>query len=240
MLHKSYFSNTSEIQTINWTIGNNQFQGSAPIYEPGKYMVCAEITFTDNSIKNLCNELIIGYNRNETGKIETDFMQTTGALTAYLDQVNSSITAIQWFIDGNYFSSSDTLTSVLSPTSHEIKAKIQYSNGVYREKTMVIDAYNSSHTIEDFTFFESIVSGIIPQDYNIRIKLHQDGVVYESTLANNNNSTILITDLNYYGKNPNGFDVYKINATVNCKVKENGGSAEIPLQFTTIFGIEIK
>jgi len=240
VLQKSYFTNSNEIQTINWTIGNDQYQGYAPIYEPGKYMVCAEITFMDNTIKNLCNELIIGYGRSETGNISFDFDQSTDHFNAFIEPINSSIESIQWFIDDIYFTDSDTLSTNLSPTSHKISAEIHYSNGVFRKKEMILNAYDNSLSIEDFTFFENISSSIVPQDYNIRIKFQQNGVIYESTKANNSNSTILISGLSYYGKNSNGFDVYKINATVNCKVKEQGGTSEIPLNFTTVFGLEIK
>ena len=240
VLQKSSFANASEIQTINWTIGNDQYQNSAPIYEPGKYMVCAEIIFMDNTIKNLCNELIIGYDRSETGKISFDFNQATSHINAFIEPINSSIESTQWFIDGVYFNDAETLSTNVSSTSHKIRAEIHYSNGVYRKKEMVLDAYDNSKTIEDFTFFENLVPSITPQDYNIRIKFHQNGITYESIKANNSNSTILITELSYYGKNTAGFDVYKINATVNCKVKAQGGTAEIPLIFTTVFGLEIK
>ncbi len=240
VLHKSNFSNAAEIQTINWTIGNDYFQGSAPIYEAGKYMVCAEIIYLNNTVKNLCNELIIGYNREETGKITSTYNDITNELKAYIEPINSSIESIQWFIDDVYISNSDTLISTVTQNSHEIKVKIQYSNGVYREKAMIKNTYDDSQTIEDFTFFENIPAGFIAQDYNVRIKVYQNGTTYESMKANNSNSSIVITGLSYYGKNPDGFDVYKINATINCKVKENGGTTEIPLVFSTVFGIEIK
>ncbi len=240
VLHKSSFSNASEIQDINWTIGNDQFQGSAPIYRPGKYMVCAEIIFMDNTIKSLCNELIIGYNRSETGKISFNYNQSTNHLNAFIGPVNSSIESIQWFIDGDYTSDSEVLSTNVTPISHKISAEIHYSNGVYRRKEMVLDAYSNTQTIEDYTFFEDISSSIIPQDYNIQIKIQQDGIVYESIKANNTNSSILITGFSFYGKNTDGNDVYKINATVNCKVKAQDGTAEIPLNFTSVFGLEIK
>ncbi len=240
VLTKNYFSNSNEILQINWTIDNTQYQGVAPIYEPGKYNVCAEIIFLDNTVKNLCNELILGYSIHETATMSYDFDMQFNTFQAYFEPVNSTIQSVQWFIDGVYAGDTDTLYSTNLTGSHKIKGEVLFSNGVKRTKEMYFDSYNETHTIEEFTFFENLVSISNPQDYNISLKVTQNGTVYESSHANNNNSTVQITGVDYYGKNNNGNDVYKINATINCKVKEPGTSNEVPLNFTTVFGLEIK
>ena len=69
--------------------------------------------------------------------------------------------------------------------------------------------------------------------------VEKNGKKYTTETAKNEDAYLLITGLEYYGKNDAGMDVYKVSADIKAQVREVGTSNTIPMSFTTVFGIEI-
>lgn len=228
------------IEQINWFI-DGVFEGvnDVVIYEPGKYEVCAEAKFVDGTIKILCNELIVGYERSANFSIDFSIDQF-GNLESTIDNMGNDINMVNWIMDSIPMSNqSDYLQQVVSSSSHYLSAQVHFANGVVREKSAVIDGSAAARHIPDFTIFEELAPQSIPRDFNIRLKVNSSGSLYLSETANNSNSSLTITGVEYYGKNSAGNDVYKIMANVSAQVKETSSLETVPINFSASFGIEV-
>jgi len=77
------------------------------------------------------------------------------------------------------------------------------------------------------------------QDFNVCIYIQSDGVTYSSIYADNSLSTCDISNVEHYGKNAAGKNVYEVSATINAFVKSSISEKIIPVTFSTVFGLEI-
>lgn len=239
-LSKYIFSNQSAISEIEWfangaPIGSNSF---ATISEPGKYEVCAHITFVDLTTDILCDELIVGYTRSSNFTLDWD--ASSGYLNAFIDPVAGSagINDVKWFVDGNFVSSNLNYQSSIASGNHDLSAEVTFSDGSKRRKNCLVNAFDQTKNTEDFTAFELQNDSVI-QDYNVVLKINHNGQEFLSSLANNSDASLTINNVTYYGKNDAGKDVYKINADIVANVCAVGTTKQIPVSFTTNFGIEI-
>lgn len=228
------------IETIEWYVdGDHVGTNEAEINSPGKFEVCAEITYLDGEIRMLCNEMIVGYELGANCMIDFS-IGSQGGLTAAIDNMGTSLSQVIWFIDGNQVSENNLLQTNVSSGSHTLSAMVYFTNGVVREKSVLVDGSNWQHACNDFTIFEYQAPSILPRDFNVRLFIEKDGKEYSSELAENENSSIVITGLEFYDENAAGNPVYKVSATVDARVREAGSLKNIPVSFNTIFGIEIK
>lgn len=238
-LNKYAFSNQSYISEIQWfangmSIGLNE----AIINEPGRYEVCAHITYSDMTTDTLCNELILGYQR--AGNFQINHNAAAGYLDADVATIGGLTAAeVKWYLDGTYISNMNNLQTSLNTGSHLLTAEVTFSNGAKRVKNCLVNAVNQAKNIEDFTAFELQNTGNYKQDYRLVLKITKDGQEYVSDHADNDDSTIEITDVSYFGKNGSGNDVYKVTANISANVKAIGTMKHIPITLSTVFGIEI-
>ena len=240
-LSKDAFPNVDVIDHVIWTVdGGPDSLNTMTIMEPGAYQVCAQIVFFDGSSNVLCSELILGYSRHANFQIK-HFLNQNGTLSAWLEDPQIAVEKIEWFLDDTLVSEDvEFAIPQLSSVNHILRADVNFENGVKRSKKMIIDGSLSGKFIDDLTFFETGVSLPLNRDFNVRLKLEQDGVTYSSDLANNGSNTVTFSDISYYAKDANGNDVFKVKAHIVATVRDVlnvNGTKE--LEFDTTFGIAI-
>lgn len=240
-LSKDLLINSDFISYVNWSVdGGASILDSVHIHEPGKYNVCATVHYLNGSSPvNLCNEVIIGYNRYENKHINFEVNTSSSSASAWIDNFQGSIDYVDWYYDDVFYVRADSCYKQVTNQLYNLRAEVHYANGVVQTKNMVVDGSVSGRTVEDFTLFEEVSENIM-QDYNLKIALVKNGVEYYSHLADNSASEVVITSLELYGLNGQGNQVYKVEANVTCEVSDLNGSNAIPLSFTTSFGFEVK
>ncbi|MCJ8292557.1 MAG: hypothetical protein HRT58_21665 [Crocinitomicaceae bacterium] len=239
-LSKESFPNADIIDHVSWSVDGLDSLNTMTIYEPGKYQVCADIVFSDGSSNVLCSELILGYARHANFQIK-HFLNQNGTLTAWVEDPQVAVEKIKWYLDDVLISSEAELTyNQLSTENHILRADVSFENGVKRSKNMIVDGSLSGKFIDDLTFFETGTLALLHRDFNIRLKLVQDGMTFSSDQTNNSLNTVSFSDVSYYAKDANGNDVYKVKAHIVATVidvQNVNGSRQ--LEFDTTFGIAI-
>lgn len=240
VLSKDQFPNSAMIQEVEWFVdgdfvGVNYHQ----IMEPGRYEVCAKVTFMDATDSELCSELILGYSRNANCQIK-HYLNQNGVLNAWIEEQGVTVEKVRWFIENDLVSEDLTMTtSDLSADHHRIRAEVSFSNGVVRWKNMIVDGSLSGKYIDDLTFFETATLNLMNKDFNVRLRAHENGMTYDSEFTNNDMSTMTIDNIAYYGPDANGNPVYKITATVDGKVSDSQGLSVKNLSFQAVFGLAL-
>ena len=152
-----------------------------------------------------------------------------------------AVEKIKWYLDDVLISSDAELTyNQLSDENHILRADVSFENGVKRSKNMIVDGSLGGKFIDDLTFFETGTLALLHRDFNIRLKLVQDGITFSSDQTNNSLNTVSFSDVSYYAKDANGNDVYKVKAHIVATVidvQNVNGSRQ--LEFDTTFGIAI-
>ncbi len=237
-LSKDLFPNKMLIDEIKWYVdGELKGINSIPMNDPGKFNVCAAVTFIDSSSETLCNEMIVGFSKNAIGQIR-HLLTSNGHLQTWVEEGVVPLESVRWFIDGVLVSDAITLEQTITEESHLVTAEISFTNGVKRTKSIVVDGTNNGYFIDDFSFFENNSSSV-NWDFNTTISLKINGKQYYSKTAPNESSTVHITDVAYFGKNSEGKTVFKISAVVSCSLKEEGTNNVLPFSCSTVFGVEI-
>lgn len=242
VLTKDLLGNSQNIESVDWYV-NNSFAGSdeVEIHEPGKYDVCAYVTFTNQQLKVLCDEIIVGYERGASFSIN-DLSQPNQISANIVNAVGAQIIEVKWFLDEDLLPQQGQLISISAdPELHRLRAEVHFGNGVVRTRTIVVDTENGVNHIDDFSSFElPNTYGVPNQDFNIRLKIKSNGKTYRSEYADNENSSLVITGIEYYGKNAKDKDVYKVSGAVDAVVMEMASEKMVSVTFSTVFGVEIE
>ena len=237
---KNDFPNAALINQVEWSLdGNFIAVDSFNINQPGRYNVCANVEFYDGSTAMLCNDIIVGYQRSANARM-MHYLNPEGALSVWLETDNQPINKVRWFMDGIQVSDEMKLSEMIDDTMHTILAEIQFVNGTVRKKSMIVDGALSGKFVTDFTAIESQIAVLSNRDYNLRLRVFNDGKVFSSLNVDNASSVVDITEVKYYGLNNLGQEVYKIKADVIAKVSEYQGGPVKDIEFTTSFGIAIE
>ncbi|NRA13067.1 MAG: hypothetical protein HRT57_14045 [Crocinitomicaceae bacterium] len=239
VLSKYKLGSNQAIESVDWYI-NNEFAGldEVEIDEPGKYAVCAFITFTNGDFNQLCEDIIVGYERSANFTIQYDLV--AGAIEGNILAIDEDVQSVEWFVNDSAVGSNPILNQSIDSESTRLKAIVHFANGAVREKAVIIDGQDDFYSAKSFSTMEmsSPYSGS-NQDFNIRLKIKLDGKTYLSEYANNENSSLFITDVELYGPNSEGNDVYKVSGIVNAVVMEEVSQKMISVTFVTVFGVEI-
>ncbi|MFO0495217.1 MAG: hypothetical protein ACK50Y_06765 [Flavobacteriia bacterium] len=232
------FPNAEQIDEIKWYVdgvlsGINELQ----INEPGKYTICAAVTFDCGSQATLCNEMILGYSKSAVAQVR-HFIDSDGHVQAWVDASSGSIDHIQWKLDGQNVSVSNTLNCTVSPQFHTVTAVVYFQNGAVREKSALIDGQIEGNFLDDFSIFECMPS-LFYGDYSVILTMKRNGLNYSSEYADNQMSSVLVKSINYFGKNASGKPVFKISAQIDCLLGQLGTSEVVPFQGEMNFGIEV-
>lgn len=239
VLNKDLIEDLQNIHHVNWYV-NNVFAGVdvVEIQEPGRYEVCASVTFNDLSSASYCNELIIGYEEGANCSIHSN-VSVAGDLICSVVNPTDQVTEINWFLDDVHIGNDIYLDMYVSPELHNLRAEITFSNGAERTKEVIIDGSQANRDLSDFTVFEDNQVQVAPRDFNVKLAIERNGKYYNSILANNSNSTIELVNIEKYGTNEAGKDVYKITANINAKLLEAVSMKEADVQLDVTFGIEM-
>jgi len=225
---------------VDWYV-NGSFAGAGmiSIYEPGKYDICAHVTFLSGQTEQLCDEIILGYERNANCNIALDLSQ--GYIDAEINTTGEPVQSVQWFLNDTLISTGLDLAYQLSyGIGNKLSAQVTFDNGVVREKSCFIDGSDPTQWISDFSVFElGSVLSIDPQDYQARLIIKKDGKTYRSIEAENIGSTITLISMEPYQDNSNGNNTYKASFQVEGIVMEMSTEKLIPVSFTTTLGIEV-
>lgn len=241
VLKKESFPNVDVINQVTWSIdGGAPIPDSVVIMEPGKYQVCAEIAFSDGSSNTLCSELILGYARHANFHIK-HFLNQNGTLTAWVEDPQVEVERVRWYLDDDFVSENTEMSfGPISSDNHILRAEVLFVNGVKRSKNMIVDGSLSGKFIDDLTFFELGTLSVLNRDFNIRLRLEENGVVYSSDRANNSTNSVSFDQVSYYGKDASGNDVFKVKAHIDATVSDvQGVNGSRELSFDTTFGIAI-
>lgn len=241
-LSKFSFTNADQINSIDW-YSDNVFIGTndVQILKPGKYMICALVTFNDGTQSQLCNELLLGYQINANYTLRYNLFPN-GNLNTWVDVENGAIAAVDWKIDGEEINKTESnITTSINNQAHLITATVRFTNGVVRTKSFLIDGSLGGNNIQDFSLFEitTLNKQSIKRDYNALVVVRNNNIEYRSDYTGNTSGTINASKIEYYGQNDQGNEVYKVTATINCLVKSTSSGDIVPLNFDTTIGIEI-
>lgn len=238
-LSKDLFANTQYISQIIWKVDGVQVGiDQAVIHEPGLYDVCADITFLGGQTATLCNELILGYERSSNCSI--NFSTGGGYLNADVSNVTGiGVDDVVWFIDDVEVGTGISAQLPITGGMKKLSADVYFSNGAVRRKNALVNPASSVQNTDDFTIFESNSSNAPTRDFNLSMKIEKDGQTFLSEFADNDDGEITIIEVTYYGKNSNNKDVYKIKASIEAVVESISTQKQLPVSFTTTFGIEI-
>ncbi|MCH2231271.1 MAG: hypothetical protein MK105_13090 [Crocinitomicaceae bacterium] len=238
-LNKNLIDDLQNVHHINWYV-NNVFAGVdiVKIQEPGKYYVCANVTFNDMSTASYCNELIIGFESGANCTIHSN-VSVAGELICSLINNTEQVIELNWYLDDVLIGSNIYVDMLVSPEIHNLRAEITFANGVRRTKEVLIDGTQANRDLADFTIFEENQVQVTPRDFNLKLAIERNGKHYHSILANNANSIVEITNIEKYENNSAGNDVYKISANINANLLESDSMKETEVQLEVTFGIEI-
>lgn len=244
VLSKDLLNQYQNIASVDWYI-NGLFEGNdnAYITEPGKYDVCAFVTFATGETAELCDEIIIGFQRSANCSITHQFSYSnqTLSLNAHLSSTGASVASVEWLLDGDLISTSPLGFSIpVDSTSHLLTAHVTFNNGTIREKSCIVNGSDPTLSIEDFSIFETTSGNNIPlQDYRVRLEIEKNGKTYKSILANNEASSITLLALEEYEASSSGNKVYKATFEVTAVVMDVSSEKLHPVTFTTTLGIEV-
>ena len=235
-LSKDSLTNSSLIDNIKWFIDGVQAGvNDLNIYRPGKYEICALVKFTDQTQSNVCNELIVGYEKNAAFRIQ-HFLGQNSVLKSWVEVEAGEIASVKWISDGEYIGEGQNLGTILNQEQHIIEAEVAFTNGTKRNRSILIDGSLSGKYIDDFARLER--NNIINWDYKAILKIRKNGVDYSSLNAQNDTQSITISSISYFGKNTVGHPVYILKGKLKANVKSLSNMV-IPVDLDISFGIVV-
>jgi hypothetical protein len=238
-IKKDSLPNSESIIKVEWEV-NGVMQpvlNNLEIRDPGKYQVCAHVTFNDNSEQTLCNEVIVGFKPNVLFELEFVLGQDHN-LMAWIDPQIGVVQSVKWFQDGVPVSNTIQLNKYLEDESHLIQAEVLFTNGVKSLRSVIIDGDLGGNSIYDF----SKTCAVFPLewDFKAKVKVTKNNITYFSHSTPNSSNQIVVYDVKYYGLNPQGKAVYILKGHINVNVKSNNSPTVIPLDLDVAFGISLK
>lgn len=236
------FVNADKISSIDW-YSDNIFIGTnyVEIDKPGKYNICAIVTFTDGTHSQLCNELILGYQTNANFTLRYNLFPN-GDLNTWIDVESGTIADVEWTMDNDELNEDNSnITTNIDNESHHVTAKVTFTNGVVRTKSFIVDGSLNGNSIQDFSLFEltAINKQSAKRDYDALLIVKKNNIEYRSDFTNNTSGSITASKIEYYGLNTQGKKVYKITASISCQLKNMNSGTIVPMVFDASFGIEI-
>lgn len=213
---KSDFENTARISEVSWYV-NDAFYAlnDLTIDSPGKYKVCAFVTFLDGSADVLCNDIIVGYKKNAIGELQ-HYIGLDGKIQAWINS-DTQIDEIKWFLNETLISTEQELIATSNSNSTRIKAEITYINGVKRTKQVLADLNQTGKYIQDFSQHE--IEYTRNNDFGLNATFSFNGEQYSTNIIENADVPVNIQYFTTGSPTPEGEATYKINANTECFVK---------------------
>lgn len=237
---KDSLPNHEAFLSIDWTLTDNNgtsqpMNNNLVISKPGRYNVCAVVTFNDYSTKTICNELLVGYQKNADFTLNF-YHGPTNNLQVWVDESLGEMQSVKWFDNETYVGSSSDLSMNLDSNSHLIRAEVTFTNGAKLNRTILIDGTLNGKNFADFTHL--IESNFTPWDFKAKVKVKKDGITYFSENTSNSSNKITIQETKYHGISPQGKHVYLIKGMIQSNLKSASGIV-LPLDLQVSLGIAV-
>lgn len=238
-IKKDSLPNCASIIKVEWEVDGvmQPTLNDLEIREPGRYQICAHVTFNDYSVRSLCNEIIVGFKSNAAFELEFVMGQDHN-LMAWVEPSIGTIQSVNWFQDGNPVSNLNQLNKYIQDGSHLIQAEVLFTNGVKRLRSVIVDAELTGKNIFDFAEHYSYSN--LEWDFKSKLKVVSNGIEYFSHMTPNSTNKIEVNEVKYFGLNSLGKAVYIIKGQIHANLKSNISSTIIPLDLDVSFGISLK
>lgn len=239
VIKKDSLPNSASIIKVEWEVDGvmQPMLDDLEIHEPGRYQICAHVTFDDYSVRSLCNEIIVGFKSNAAFELEFVMGQDHN-LMAWVEPSIGTIQSVHWFQDGIPVSNLNQLNKYIQDGSHLIQAEVLFTNGVKRLRSVVVDAELTGKNIFDFS--KDCDNSNLEWDFKSKLKVVSNGIEYFSHLTPNSTNKIIVDEVKYFGLNSLGKAVYIIKGQIHANLKSNISATIIPLDLDVSFGISLK
>ena len=206
-VNKNYFENSSNIKEIKWFV-DGIYAGTnlLSIVNPGKYQVCAQINYNNLPSKTVCNEIIVGFNRNANFELKHTLFENNQLKSWIEGPSNTTISKIKWFINDILVSENLILNANIESQINSIKAEVEFANGAKRIRTILVDGTQSNGSFEDFAIYENLNTNF--WDYKLKLNLKYKGEDYSSININNDDAIFNVNSITFLGNDSAGFPVY--------------------------------
>lgn len=232
------FPNKQYIYSIQWTVnGEVQSGGTLKIYEPGKFNICASITYTDGTEGYSCNEVLIGYQKNVNSVLRHMITQNYNTI-AYLDSPNEAISSIDWSINDNIVATSNSenyKTDSFNLEQFRLGAKVTFQNGVERKKEIFVNTQNANNYIGDFSILEN--QSTLKWDHSATVIVRHNEKEYRAIQNSSNTAAITINDVVSFNNNSSGDKVSIFKGTLNCSFIDLSTEEVVDGEFEFSFGV---
>jgi uncharacterized protein YkvS len=232
------FPNGQYIYNIEWSVDGEAQSGSTlEIYEPGKFNICASITFTDGSQGSSCNEVLVGYQKNVNSVLRHIITQNYNTI-AYLDSPNEAINSIDWSINDNVVATSNSQNykaDSLSFDYYRLGAKVTFQNGVERKKEIFVNTQNANNYIGDFSILEN--QSTLKWDHSATVIVRHNEKEYRAIQNSSNTANIIVNDVVSFSNNSSGDQVSIFKGTLNCSFIDLSTEEIVDGEFEFSFGV---
>lgn len=232
------FSNSQYIYNIEWIVnGEVQTGNTLEIYEPGRFNICASITYIDGSEGYSCNEALVGYQKNVSSVLRHMVTQNFNAI-AYLDSPNEAIASIDWTINDSVVATSGSenyKTELLNLNQYRLGANVTFQNGVKREKEIFVNTLNANNYIGDFSILEN--QSTLKWDHSATVIVRINEKEYRAIQNNSNTATININDVVSFSNNSSGDQVSIFKGTLTCSFIDLSTEEVVDGEFEFSFGV---
>lgn len=216
-ISKSSFSSLENLEKIEWYLddvfyGNDELK----IINPGKYMVCGVFIYTDGKEYNVCNEMIIGYEKSTVFNLQY-VIEKDQNLTVWMNGGAENTQEVKWYNNGKLISSEQSLSMKPNSGANFVTAEIKFKNGAVRKRTIMVENDYPEHSVLDFGVLEN--SSNVFQDYKVKLAYKSNNIVFSTDLIESQTNEFIIDKFQYFGKDKNGTPVYSISGTLKAKVK---------------------
>lgn len=239
-LSKNQFSNSEYIQSISWVVNGELYSSpdSLTIYEPGKYSICATITFYNQTQATTCNELILGYDRNAKGALKFILGQNDN-LIAFFDTPEYEIDHVEWYYNDSLISANKVnLSTQMNTNTCHLRGVVHYANGVVRSRAVHIDKLSQEHYIQDLTSFEDQTS--TSWDFKLRMHINHNGQHYRSIESTTLATQLEIISISEFGYNSNGDKVMLVRGHITAPFYHEESETIVNTDLTISFALPYK
>lgn len=237
-LKKDFFENQSKIKEIKWYLdGEYVGMNALSLYQPGKFNLCAHVTFMDLTSSEICNEILIGYKKNAIFSLRHYFTPENKLLT-WIDASLGQVSSVNWYIDDVFYGHNLSLETAIDSNMHIIRADIDFINGVKRTRRILVDGAGLERDFDDFALLENFSQK--SSDYKLKCDITIDGKVYSSSLTENNNAELKVNSISFYKFDENNNPIYLVKGILNGQVLTKTGNETKDINLNVSWGVVIK
>lgn len=189
------FSNSQMITSIQWEVNGELMSGEQLEFnEPGVYTVCGNFSFLGGESATICNDLIIGFDRESDLQLIFDYIEPN-VYQLNIDPSESVVSSVNWYINDSLYSTEKSPVLYANDLNNIVRSEVLLENGVARVREVYINTSNQEVYVQDFGNLEKNTDLII--DYNAEINLDLSFGSYKAIPYGGNNEIEIIDVLLY-------------------------------------------